>query len=459
MSRIDIQAPPQDRLTDAGAWRKRLLQDLERDWLAIWGQAQHVNGEPAKPDHGSAAHPPAMALNENEPSARSPSAMVKARAPLRADARESAAPRQHTGDSAGQSSVSRGVPADAAPGGRQAAPFTPFHDTSALSRPQPAPMAAPPAGRVRHLAEHAPPAARDTTPQSPDASLGPRPPTAWDRPAVPGVERQAQETLQRPLAQRAGATGQGTELADANAVTSRAAPWGRAVEAGRTPPPTRQDTRTSEDARLPLAPGAEHWSPPSSLAEPVTALPKQTGSLDIKGGLPVDHSAAWSTAPPHALRANGPVGSGSTATPSAVAPWVPPTTGPLAPSTPVVAAPAAVEAAPRSPRVGAQGLAPPPAPRPPPMQQKLMLREVSDQSVLASLRDARMSPELSQTAAQALALALLQAGYARVQVVVNGQQRKHEPGDMPGQAVHRADAASEPPTHLSFDAHASRHGH
>jgi hypothetical protein len=53
--------------------------------------------------------------------------------------------------------------------------------------------------------------------------------------------------------------------------------------------------------------------------------------------------------------------------------------------------------------------------------QRIMLRELSDQEVLASMRDSVLTPTQSQFAAQGLALALMEAGYARVQVVVNGK--------------------------------------
>lgn len=54
-----------------------------------------------------------------------------------------------------------------------------------------------------------------------------------------------------------------------------------------------------------------------------------------------------------------------------------------------------------------------------------MLREIDDQSVLASVRDAELSTAQSRLAADGLARALMEAGYARVQVVVNGQQHRN----------------------------------
>ncbi|MGM9485063.1 hypothetical protein ACS5PN_27990 [Roseateles sp. NT4] len=57
--------------------------------------------------------------------------------------------------------------------------------------------------------------------------------------------------------------------------------------------------------------------------------------------------------------------------------------------------------------------------------RRLMLRETDDQSVLASVRDAELSSSQSRLAADGLARALMEAGYARVQVVVNGQKHRN----------------------------------
>lgn len=60
-----------------------------------------------------------------------------------------------------------------------------------------------------------------------------------------------------------------------------------------------------------------------------------------------------------------------------------------------------------------------------PQPWRLQLREQSDGSVLASMRDAQLSADDARAAAQGLARALMETGYARVQVVVNGQQQSH----------------------------------
>jgi hypothetical protein len=54
----------------------------------------------------------------------------------------------------------------------------------------------------------------------------------------------------------------------------------------------------------------------------------------------------------------------------------------------------------------------------------LMLRELNEHEVLASMRDALLTPGESAVAAQGLVRALMQAGYARVQVFVNGRQHE-----------------------------------
>ncbi len=58
--------------------------------------------------------------------------------------------------------------------------------------------------------------------------------------------------------------------------------------------------------------------------------------------------------------------------------------------------------------------------------RRLMLRETDVQSVLASMRDTELTSSQSQIAADGLARALMEAGYARIQVVVNGQQHRDE---------------------------------
>lgn len=64
----------------------------------------------------------------------------------------------------------------------------------------------------------------------------------------------------------------------------------------------------------------------------------------------------------------------------------------------------------------------------------LRLREVSPSEAVASLRDAELDRSDSQRAAQGLARALMEAGYSRVQVVVNGVLEKQGDGERSAEA-------------------------
>jgi hypothetical protein len=68
---------------------------------------------------------------------------------------------------------------------------------------------------------------------------------------------------------------------------------------------------------------------------------------------------------------------------------------------------------------------------------KLTLRELAPDLVQATLRDAQLSHAASQLAAQGLARALMEAGYAQARVVVNGQHGQ-------GGRAHPDDAAAAP---------------
>ena len=59
--------------------------------------------------------------------------------------------------------------------------------------------------------------------------------------------------------------------------------------------------------------------------------------------------------------------------------------------------------------------------------QKLTLRELAHDQVQATLRDTQLDSAASRLAAQGLARALMEAGYAQVKVVVNGQHSRGEP--------------------------------
>lgn len=90
--------------------------------------------------------------------------------------------------------------------------------------------------------------------------------------------------------------------------------------------------------------------------------------------------------------------------------------------------------------------------------RQLMLRELNEHEVLASMRDAQLTSSESALAAQGLVRALMQAGYARVQVFVNGRQHEHAAdGDAASDFKADRQQAAEPPTSASRDG--VRHGH
>ena len=75
--------------------------------------------------------------------------------------------------------------------------------------------------------------------------------------------------------------------------------------------------------------------------------------------------------------------------------------------------------------------------------QRLTLRELAPDFVQATLRDAQLDLAASQLAAQGLARALMEAGYAQVKVVVNGQHSRGEDAEY-GDAGTPAATAADP---------------
>lgn len=74
--------------------------------------------------------------------------------------------------------------------------------------------------------------------------------------------------------------------------------------------------------------------------------------------------------------------------------------------------------------------------------QRFMLRELEPDVVQATLRDAQLDMAASQLAAQGLARALMEAGYAQVKVVVNGQQHRSDRIGPDDTAAHSGTPAS-----------------
>lgn len=93
-----------------------------------------------------------------------------------------------------------------------------------------------------------------------------------------------------------------------------------------------------------------------------------------------------------------------------------------------------------------------------PASQHLMLRELNEQQVLASMRDAQLNSLESQVAAQELARALMQAGYARVQVVVNGHQRRHGDAAVEDGMASDGSSSAEPAPQQTSNIQTTPHG-
>ncbi|MDR7268212.1 hypothetical protein J2X20_000841 [Pelomonas saccharophila] len=352
---------PRGRPEDSTALQKRLLQDLERQWLDTWGRADQAQAQAASPDEkAAAANEPALSaeraagVQAESPSIRTKSTSVA----VSAERRGLANPAQMEG---GGGSEMSGV-----------------HAASA-SR----------AGD-RHLASSEAGMSAMTT----DAH---RPSDGW-----------TQHVQVRPGEQKSQDAASDTAIAGSGMPqmnTLRHSPQNDHGEAGRAL----------------RGPGAACAMPAGNAAE-------QEASTGV---------AATSTT------------TISTATrPGSMPAFAAPT---LLPST--EADHGDMEAGKAAPqRMSTTSPDQKPAPR------HLMLREVGAQEVLASMRDAQLGSHESQLAAQGLARALMQAGYARVQVVVNGHRELQDvskgPEDTATVAARRLEAAaSETPNSQS-----ARHG-
>jgi hypothetical protein len=93
-----------------------------------------------------------------------------------------------------------------------------------------------------------------------------------------------------------------------------------------------------------------------------------------------------------------------------------------------------------------------------PNHRLLRLREVDAEEIAASLRDTALDGAESQRAALGLARALMEAGYARVQVVVNGvlERQADSPPPMPNATAVSEHARARPSSTSSPESH---HGH
>ncbi len=81
--------------------------------------------------------------------------------------------------------------------------------------------------------------------------------------------------------------------------------------------------------------------------------------------------------------------------------------------------------------------------------QRITLRELNADTVQATLRDAQLGAQASMLAARGLHHALMEAGYARIRVVVNGKSVKSDgaPGDAAATDAPQAFRPSTPTDH------------
>jgi len=366
MTQIQGTPPPRDRLDDNTVLQRRLMQDLERQWLDTWGQARQLQAQAGFQIAASNAEADAGVVTE-APGTASRQALGQAVANGEI---------RHGGDDAESPALIRGSEggerlSQAAGASTSAAAHAATSKSSELS--------AQPAGSS--LAQ----------PRAPDGSQGIRPGSA--------------DSIHEATAVKSGAGSEG-------GVT--------AVVLGMRP-------QVNEGLH------AE--------AMPINAM----------GGAALSSERAWnavnSAGPEQALAATAATSTaaepvrfalpakGSTATPSSVGEGDAEASAPTRPrfsSTPTDAEPAS---------------------------HHLMLRELNEQEVLASMRDTQLGSLESQMAAQELARALMQAGYARVQVVVNGHQRKQ--GDAAADdrmATDSNSSAAEQPSRMTSNIQGTSHG-
>lgn len=364
MTQIHGNAPSRDRLDDSTALQKRLLQDLERQWLDTWGQAQQL--QTAQVDLQK--HASKGAADSSGPT----QSIIPAAVPT---------PLSGAGTgSAGGSAPVRAY-ADARQDDRDPDPaFSRHEEQGSVLRHS---------NREEAVSSKPVDAARldDFSSAAQPSATGVTEPVGVAAATFASASTQ-KEPSQADAVDGTDSSAAGTEAALASS-PSPAAYWtstnlqsSASPSEGDSTPTLPQDVIAGagagaismRDESVKLAPSGTALEAPTALAiaKPATPVPPQFAAL------------------------------GS-------------------------ATPAAQHAVP-------EGEAEPPAPArrlssaahsaTEPGAQHLMLRELNDQEVLASMRDAQLSAHESQMAAKELARALMQAGYARVQVVVNGHERR-----------------------------------
>lgn len=365
MTRVQPHTPYNPgRLDDGVMLQRRLLQDLERQWLAAWTVVHQQPACPAAapPPASEADPPPGPATVESFVS--SPSAAPAGHG-LAQQRVAPTSPQAATSNAvAPRGSVQRTLPAAPA----QARPNEQSTDAGDLGTPVGRPRQADGnTGHIHPVSAQATPASRAQPP------LAEKPSEA--------IDADPRGTSQRPFPIGQSAT----DLAQASQAAG---------------------------ASLPTVERPLHSPPPSSIT------PVRASAGDLAGRTPTVAAAVAATAPSRA----GPMAAFRFPTS--------PRTEPLNPEQ--EAQPARRFATPTRAEDAAAG------------PRRLTLRETDPQSVLATLRDVELGAQQSQLAADGLARALMEAGYARVHVVVNGRQPGTEQ-DATGAALF----ASSPPNEAS----------
>lgn len=304
---------------DSAALRRRLLQDLERQWLETWGQAHQGQAQLQSASQPGAAETAASAL-------RAEVAVVRLPPPADASQPQRAKPAASRDDDARRGSDAQE-------------------------------SAAPQVGEVRERPQFEPSGVADAAAVTAAASAG------------EAVLTHVTDAGSRRSPIDAHVASLGTPDVSNEMMKAQGAAWiaGRWIDG------------------LPAAVGLVSLQPGSAAASPtpLTALPREA-NLESLAAMPTG-------VVPHAEAAEG-----------------------------------------ESAAAVARRAFPPPAAMQEPGSRQLMLRELNEQEVLASMRDAQLTASESAWAAQGLARALMQAGYARVQVIVNGQQHRQESADGDG---------------------------
>ncbi|WP_457323208.1 hypothetical protein [Roseateles sp. P5_E11] len=442
MTQIHGNAPPKDRLDDSAVMQRRLLQDLERQWLDTWGQAQQLQPQAGFQMEASNAEADSSARVN---ASRLASPQAQGNAGTRVDAKNDG---RHADSRAPTTLAKEGArlpqSAGAGTGASASANESTSRSTTLASLESVKSLAGPAAfeGTLRAALES-------------DLANG-----STSRPATV-VSLKSVQSLPRPAAFE-GAYGAALESAGAvKDPVPGASDRGASAVIGET-----MDAIESAGAVKDPVPGASDRGASAVIGETTDAkVAMPTVSISMQPLVPLDANAgshmtgleidrrSWGAqasirgaAPEQALAV-----ATVTSTTSETAHIALLSEGPSALPSSIEEGDAEASARAR-PRFSATN------PESEPASQHLMLRELNEQQVLASMRDAQLNSLESQVAAQELARALMQAGYARVQVVVNGHQRRHGDAAVEDGMASDGSSSAEPAPQQTSNIQTTPHG-